>query len=82
MPTRLRRGQSVVRVVPSRLHECRAGELVVTLDNTGAPTLTLRPLKTRRPYSYPLDALYEYIVMRHAELQRKQRKEKKRARAD
>ena len=81
MPTRLKRGRCVTRAVPSRLRECRAGELVVTLDNElGVPSLILRPLKSRQPYSYPLDALYEFIVMRHVELQRKQRKEKKRER--
>ena len=53
MLTRLKRGRCVTRVVPSRLRECRAGELVVTLDNElGVPSLILRPLKSRQRYGY------------------------------
>ncbi len=72
MSTRLKRGSRITRIVPSKSHDCRrSGELVVTLDNEiGVPVIRMRPLGTRRDVSFPLDAVYAFIVKREAELNR------------
>ncbi|MCK6440323.1 MAG: hypothetical protein L6Q38_14300 [Nitrospira sp.] len=74
MATRLRKGCFITRIVPSKAHDCRKnGELVITLDNElGLPVIRMRPLGTRRDVSYPLDAIYSFLVKQHAEYQRRE----------
>ncbi len=79
MATRLRKGASIRRIVPSQVHDCRkTGELVATLDNKlGVPMLKLRPLGTRQEITIALDVVYHMAIQREIDIRRAAKIKKK-----
>ena len=77
MPSRLHKGGSVGRRVPSTLPECaEVKDLIVELDNeTGTPMLYFRLLGERKGFSLPVDEVY--LLMKRECNRRKRSKIKK-----